>query len=78
MRKERALLIIAWIAFAGMLFSGYLSWGELVEKTCTSAKLGMGECTSVGGIPACVYGFVMYLCVWIIAFLGLKNYKDKS
>ncbi|MEK6859589.1 MAG: hypothetical protein AABX54_02130 [Nanoarchaeota archaeon] len=49
------------ISIAGMLFSGYLSYGELIRKTCS-----LGGCSSLGGIPVCVYGFIMYLIVFII------------
>ena len=75
MKKETALKIILWISVAGLLFSGYLSYGELFQKVCTATKLGMGACTNVVGIPACVYGFFMYLFVFVISILGLKNKK---
>ena len=71
MTKELSLKIILCIAIAGMLFSGYLSYGELFAKVC---PIG-GGCTSVASIPACVYGFIMYLIVFIISLLGLKSKK---
>ncbi|MBU2565929.1 hypothetical protein KKG46_00010 [Patescibacteria group bacterium] len=71
MNKQLALKIIFCIAIAGMLFSGYLSYGELFTKVC---PIG-GGCTSVASIPACVYGFVMYFIVLIISGLGLKSKK---
>jgi uncharacterized membrane protein len=71
MEKNMALKTILGISVLGMLFSGYLSYTELIAGFCGAAKLGMGSCTSVIGIPACVYGFVMYLVVFIISFLGL-------
>lgn len=73
MEKRLALKIILWIAVAGMLFSGYLSYTELFAGFCGSSQLGMGSCTNVFQIPACVYGFVMYLVVFTIACLGLKK-----
>lgn len=75
MKKELALKIIMWIALAGLAFSGYLSYTELFAGFCGAAKLGVGLCTNVGGIPACVYGFVMYLIILIISILGLKSKK---
>ena len=66
MDKRLALKIILWISVAGLLFSGYLSYGEVFQKVCTASALGMGTCSSVIGIPACVYGFVMYLVIIII------------
>jgi uncharacterized membrane protein len=73
MKKETALKLILVIAILGMAFSGYLSYTELFAGFCGAAKLGMGNCTNVFQIPACVYGFVMYLIVLIIAILGLKE-----
>lgn len=75
MHKQTALKTILWISIAGMLFSGYLSYGELIANACYATQIGMGACTSVAGIPACVYGFVMYLIVFIISILGLKGKK---
>ena len=72
MHKQTALKIIFLLAVAGMLFSGYLSYGELFAKECYATQLGMGQCTNVFSIPACVYGFVMYLVVFVIAIFGLK------
>ncbi len=73
MKKESALKAILIISIAGLLFSGYLSYTELIAGFCGASKLGMGQCTNVFQIPACVYGFVMYLAVLIISILGLKG-----
>ncbi len=73
MRKQTALKSIMWIAIAGMLFSGYLSYGELIAKSCYATALGMGACTTVFQIPACIYGFVMYVLVLIVSILGLRS-----
>jgi uncharacterized membrane protein len=75
MKQKTALWTIFGISIAGMLFSGYLSYGELIAKSCYAAKLGLGSCTNVGGIPACVFGFVMYLIVFVISILGLRSKK---
>lgn len=72
MRKQTALKIILIISIAGMLFSGYLSYGELFAKTCFAAKLGLGQCTQVARIPACVFGFFMYLVVLVVSIIGLR------
>jgi uncharacterized membrane protein len=71
MKKECALKTILVISIAGMLFSGYLSYFELFRGSCL---LG-GSCTSVASIPACIYGFVMYLVVFVISLIGLKDRK---
>ena len=75
MNKQTALKAIFFLSIAGMLFSGYLSYTELFAGFCGASQLGMGSCTNVFHIPACVYGFVMYLVVLIIAILGLKAEK---
>lgn len=69
MRKEAALRIILVISIVGMLFSGYLSYAEVFQGKCLIG----GTCSSVASIPACVYGFVMYLVVFVICLLGLKK-----
>jgi uncharacterized membrane protein len=71
MKKQVSLTIILIISIAGMLFSGYLSYGELIKQTCSLN----GGCSSLAGIPVCVYGFVMYLIAFIISILGLKSKK---
>jgi uncharacterized membrane protein len=71
MKKDTSLKIIAWIALTGVLFSGYLSYTEIFKKTCALGNLG--TCTNVFSIPACVYGFIMYVIVLIISLLGLKS-----
>jgi uncharacterized membrane protein len=70
MKKETALKAILVISIAGMLFSGYLSYSEMFAGVCA-----MGSCSSVAAIPACVYGFFMYMIVLIISVLGLKGKK---
>jgi uncharacterized membrane protein len=77
MKKDGALKIIFFISIAGLLFSGYLSYTEIFAGYCGSAQLGMGECTNVFQIPACVYGFFMYLAVLIISLIGLRSKEKK-
>jgi uncharacterized membrane protein len=75
MSKDTVLKTILGISIAGMLFSGYLSYTELFAGFCGASKLGMGSCSNVFQIPACVYGFFMYLAVFIITIVGLKSKK---
>lgn len=75
MKKESALKIILIVSIAGILFSGYLSYTELFAGFCGASKLGMGSCSKVLQIPACVYGFFMYLIVFIISIMGLNSKK---
>jgi len=73
MQKKTSLTIILIISIAGLLFSGYLSFTELFAGFCGASKLGMGSCSNVFQIPACIYGFVMYLAVFIISIIGLNK-----
>jgi uncharacterized membrane protein len=68
MSKSLALKIILVIAIIGVLFSGYLSYGELTRGACP-----LEGCTGhIFGLPVCVYGLVMYIAVLIVSLLGLR------
>jgi len=69
MNKQTSLKIITTIAAIGVLFSGYLSYNELVNGICVVG----GSCPSVFNLPACIYGLVMYIIVGIVAAIGLKS-----
>jgi len=71
MKKNLALTIVLYISIAGLLFSGYLSYRELFQKVCPLS----GECTNVLGLPACVYGFIMYAFIFLFSLRGLKSNK---
>ena len=71
--KQAALQIILAISIAGMLFSGYLSYNELFKQSCP-----LGGCSNLLGLPVCVYGFIMYLAVFIISLLGLKSEEKRG
>jgi len=73
MQSRTALLTILIISIVGIIFSGYLSYTELFAGFCGASELGMGSCTNVFQVPACVYGLVMYLAVFIFSLIGLKN-----
>jgi len=75
MKSRTALKTILIIAIAGLLFSGYLSYTEVFAGFCGASQLGLGQCTNVAKIPACVYGFFMYLIILIVVILGLRH-KD--
>ncbi len=68
MKKSTALKSVFIISIAGILFSGYLSFTELFAKTCP-----LGGCSFVLGMPACVYGLIMYLIVGIVSLLGIMS-----
>jgi uncharacterized membrane protein len=68
MRKHLSLLVIFIISIAGLLFSGYLSYQELIQKTCP-----LGGCSNLFGFPVCVYGFIMYLAIFLVSLFGLRG-----
>lgn len=66
MPYKRTLQVILVIAIAGLLFSGYLSYYELFsEAGCGEAIISCGEKNfEIADLPACVYGFIMYLVIF--------------
>ena len=70
MDKNLALKIILGISVAGMLFSGYLSYGELIMQQCP-----IGGCSALFGLPTCFYGFCMHTLVFVVSLLGIKAGK---
>lgn len=68
METHEYMHIVFWIAMAGLLFSGYLSVSEVFFDKCA-----LGTCSTVFSIPACVYGFFMYLAIVIFTGQGLKH-----
>lgn len=68
MKKQTALKAVLIISIAGLLFSGYLSYSEIFKRFCA-----LGTCSAVVGVPACVYGFAMYLVLFIVSIVGLRS-----
>ncbi|MDD5415946.1 MAG: hypothetical protein PHE48_02995 [Candidatus Daviesbacteria bacterium] len=76
MVKERALKVILIISLIGILFSGFLSYQELFVGSCNFLFVSCGvNSKPIAGLPACVYGLVMYLVVFIVSLLGLHSKK---
>lgn len=75
MNAKLALKIISIVSFGGILFSGYLSYGELTGQALSCpASAGI---SNILGIPVCVYGLIMYIVVFTVAVLGLLS-KDNN
>jgi hypothetical protein len=68
MKKSKALMAVLLLSMAGLAFSGYMSYNEIVGGTCAT-----GGCSSLMGIPTCVYGFVMYLLIFAVALKGVMS-----
>ena len=76
MNSKTALKTVLILSIAGLLFSGYLSFYELfVPAGCLKAivNCGTNNPMSDASIPACVYGFIMYLIIFIVSIVGLKK-----
>jgi len=70
MTKTGALTLIMWLSFAGALFSGYMGYKEIFGNLCN-----MYVCSTIAGLPVCVYGFVMFVTLLISAICGLRADK---
>ncbi len=65
---------IAYLALAGTLFAGYLSFMKLLTSTCAFNE----SCPYFLGYPACWYGFGMFLIMLVLSIIGLykKNKRE--
>lgn len=59
------------LAFAGFLFSGYLSAVKFFSNTCAFNE----PCPYFWGYPACWYGFGMYSVMFVVTALALARGK---
>ena len=76
MKPEKALQIIFILSIAGLLFSGYLSYQELFKEGCSVSPFPIScGSTTIADLPACVYGFLMYMVIFAASGLGLKSFK---
>jgi uncharacterized membrane protein len=70
--------VVAALGVGGTLFAGYLTSYKAITGTCA---LGEG-CPIVFGLPACVYGFVMFLIITLCAaralLMGEKSWSAKA
>lgn len=74
MDKNGYLKIILAFSIFGMLFSGYLSWGELFPGGSSAFSCAAAS-TKILGVPTCVYGFIMYVIIGVLSILALKSKK---
>ena len=71
MQPIRALKIVLGLAAFGATFSGVLAYREVFGHTALACP-APGAPGTVFGYPACVYGFVMFLLITIVAAVGLR------
>lgn len=67
---RRALQIVFGLSVAGTLFSGTLSYRELIGAAAMACP-SPGAPGTIFGYPACVYGFFMFLVITVVAGAGL-------
>lgn len=62
------------LSVAGVLFSGYMSGVKLFSKTCAFGE----SCPLFLGMPACYFGFVLFLSLFIISLLFILNKRSEK
>lgn len=67
---KRALQVILVFGLAGLAFSGTLTYREVFASAAKCPSPGAAG--TILGYPACVYGFLMYLAITVIAVFGLR------
>lgn len=66
--------VILLLSIAGLLFAGYLSTYKLFTSSCALNE----PCPYFLGLPACYFGFVMYLALALLSgALVFKKLKEK-
>ena len=72
--KSAYLKLIFLFASFGMVFSGYLSFGELFPSM-SSGQVCAALSAKIFGLPTCVYGFFMYCIIAALSLLALTSKK---
>ena len=58
---------IFWLALAGVLFAGYLTYHKVFSGTCALTE----GCSYFMGLPTCLFGFLLFLSIFIISIIAL-------
>jgi|GEM_PF-2509042 hypothetical protein len=61
------LALLKGLALIGVAFSGWVGWRELVNPALTLGQ-SYWESFSIGQVPACVWGFLVFLAVGILSW----------
>jgi len=70
LKQNTAFNIILLVSLVGILFSGYLTFNEFTKGSCPA-----GGCSTLLGLPVCVYGLIMYIILFVAALLGAREKK---
>ena len=71
---SKKILALFILSFAGILFSGYLSATKLFTDTCAFGE----ACPYFMDMPACYYGFVMFLILFTTSILLVSRKIKES
>jgi len=79
MSKKTALTVIMVVAICGIIFSGYLTYYNLLGPGCHKAIISCGSNpVEILGLPQCVYGLAMYVIVAVLAGLAMRINSRKG
>ena len=70
-KKDNKLKLILILSLLGTLFAGYLTFTKIFTGKCALNE----PCPYVLGYPACLYGFILFLSMFIISILTIKKYN---
>lgn len=65
--RNKKTIAISVVSAIGIVFASFLTWYILSLKSCTSLD--------IYGIPPCIYGFIMYLVILLLAVLSTLGKK---
>lgn len=69
MSNNRLLKSAALLSFAGTLFAGYLTASKIFAGQCAFNE----TCYYLFGYPTCLYGFVMFLTIFVSSISALTG-----
>ncbi|MFH1078488.1 MAG: hypothetical protein V1745_04400 [Patescibacteria group bacterium] len=72
MTPRHSLITVVVFGLVGTLFAGYLTMLEYIAPGTASCSVTASLGPALGA-PPCVYGFVMFVTITIIASLGLRK-----
>jgi hypothetical protein len=72
--KDKGAKILVLFSLIGVLFSGFLTFTKLLLGACPLKE----PCPYFLGYPACFYGFIMFLILFVASLLLAFNKYDKG
>ncbi len=72
---RRTLMMVFLFTLAGVAFSGTLSYRELTGAAASCPAVGAPG--TIFGLPACVYGLVMFALLAVLSGFGLWHTRPR-